>query len=61
MIVNLAGALLNWEQQGAGGVATIRLSGAPHPHGLRLAVPGRHMALNALAATVAAVEVGCGR
>jgi UDP-N-acetylmuramate--alanine ligase len=56
--VDLAGALLNWEQQGAGGVATIRLAGAPHPYGLRLAVPGRHMALNALAATVAAVEAG---
>ena len=54
----LAGALLDWEQQGTGGVATIRLSSASHPHGLRLAVPGRHMALNALAAAVAAVEVG---
>jgi UDP-N-acetylmuramate--alanine ligase len=56
--VNLAGALLNWEQQGAGGVATVRLAGVSHPYGLRLAVPGRHMALNALAAAVAAVEVG---
>jgi UDP-N-acetylmuramate--alanine ligase len=55
---NLAGALLNWEQQGTGGVATIKLAGQSHPHGLRLAVPGRHMALNALAAAVAAVEVG---
>ncbi|MCW2511422.1 MAG: UDP-N-acetylmuramate--L-alanine ligase [Mycobacterium sp.] len=55
---NLAGALLDWEQQGTGGVATIRLPGLPHGHGLRLAVPGRHMALNALAAAVAAVEVG---
>jgi UDP-N-acetylmuramate--alanine ligase len=55
---SLAGALLDWEQQGTGGVATIRLSGESHPRGLRLSVPGRHMALNALAAAVAAVEVG---
>ena len=55
---SLAGALLDWQQQGTGGVATVRLPGAPHPHGLRLAVPGRHMALNALAAAVAATEVG---
>lgn len=55
---NLAGALLNWEQQGTGGVATIRLAGMAHSYGLRLAVPGRHMALNALAAAVAAVAVG---
>ena len=55
---NLAGALLNWEQQGTGGVATVRLPGDSHPRGIRLAVPGRHMALNALAAVVAAVEVG---
>ena len=55
---NLAGALLNWEQQGTGGVATIHLAGMPHAHGLRLAVPGRHMALNAVAAAVAAVEAG---
>ena len=55
---DLAGALLNWEQQSTGGVATVRLQGDPHPHGLRLAVPGRHMALNALAAALAAIEVG---
>jgi UDP-N-acetylmuramate--alanine ligase len=55
---NLAGALLDWEQQGTGGVATVRLSSASHPHGMRLAVPGMHMALNALAAALAAVEVG---
>lgn len=55
---NLTGALLDWEQQGTGGVATIRLSGMPHSHGLRLAVPGRHMALNAVAAAVATVAVG---
>jgi UDP-N-acetylmuramate--alanine ligase len=55
---NLAGALLNWEQQGTGSVATIRLAGESHPRGMRLAVPGRHMALNALGAMLAATEVG---
>jgi len=55
---NLAGALLNWEQQDTGGVAEVRLSGESHPRGMRLAVPGRHMALNALGATLAAIEAG---
>ncbi|MDT5389225.1 MAG: UDP-N-acetylmuramate--alanine ligase [Mycobacterium sp.] len=55
---NLAGALLNWEQQGTGGVATVRLAGEPHPRGVRLAVPGRHMALNALGAALAAIQAG---
>jgi UDP-N-acetylmuramate--alanine ligase len=53
---DLAGALLNWEQQDTGGVAEVRLFG--EPHGMRLAVPGRHMALNALGAALAAVEAG---
>lgn len=55
---NLAGALLNWEQQGTGSVATIRLAGESHPRGMRLAVPGRHMARNALGAMLAATEAG---
>ncbi|HEV7422472.1 MAG TPA: UDP-N-acetylmuramate--L-alanine ligase [Mycobacterium sp.] len=55
---NLAVALLNWEQQGTGSVATIRLAGEAHPRGMRLAVPGRHMALNALGALLATREVG---
>jgi UDP-N-acetylmuramate--alanine ligase len=55
---NLAGALLNWEQQGTGSVATVQLAGESHPRGMRLAVPGRHMALNALGALLAAREVG---
>ena len=54
----LAGALLDWEQQGTGGVATIRLASDGRRHGVRLAVPGRHMALNALGATLAAIEAG---
>jgi UDP-N-acetylmuramate--alanine ligase len=54
----LAAALLNWEQQGTGGVATVRLAGESHARGLRLAVPGRHMALNALGAALAAIQAG---
>ena len=55
---HLAGTLLSWEQQGTGAVAHIKLSGEIHPWVMRLSVPGRHMALNALGALLAAVEVG---
>lgn len=55
---DLAGALLDWEQQHTGGVATMQFAGDSHPRGVRLAVPGRHMALNALGAALAAIEVG---
>ncbi|BBX45146.1 UDP-N-acetylmuramate--L-alanine ligase [Mycobacterium cookii] len=54
----LSGTLLSWEQQGTGAVAHIKLDGEIHPRVMRLAVPGRHMALNALGALLAAVEVG---
>ncbi len=54
----LAGALLSWQQQGTGAVAEIHLAGESHPRAMRLSVPGRHMALNALGALVAAVEIG---
>ena len=54
----LAGALLSWEQQGTGAVAHIQLAGEAQPRAMRLAVPGRHMALNALAAVLAAIEAG---
>ena len=52
------GILLNWEQHDTGAVAHIRLAGEPNPLVMRLAVPGRHMALNALGALLAAVNVG---
>ena len=55
---NLAGALLAWEQQGTGAVAQIQLAGEPLPRAMRLSVPGRHMALNALGALLAAIEIG---
>jgi UDP-N-acetylmuramate--alanine ligase len=54
----LAATLLDWEQQGTGAVAHVQLQGERHPRVMRLAVPGRHMALNALGALLAAVEVG---
>ena len=55
---NLAAELLTWEQQGTGAVALIQLAGENQPRAMRLSVPGRHMALNALGAVLAAVETG---
>jgi UDP-N-acetylmuramate--alanine ligase len=52
----LAGTLLSWEQRGTEAVAHIRLDG--EVLAMRLSVPGRHMALNALGALLAAVEIG---
>jgi UDP-N-acetylmuramate--alanine ligase len=54
----LAATLLDWEQQGTGAVVHVQLEGEQHPRAMRLAVPGRHMALNALGALLAAMEVG---
>ncbi len=54
----LAGTLLSWKQQGTGALAHIQLAGEPHPRVMRLSVPGRHMALNALGALLAAIEIG---
>ncbi len=54
----LATELLSWEQQGTEAVAHIQLAGEPHPRVMRLSVPGRHMALNALGALLAAIEIG---
>ncbi|MEB3052192.1 UDP-N-acetylmuramate--L-alanine ligase [Mycolicibacter sp. MYC123] len=54
----LAATMLSWEQHGTGAVAEIALTGADQPRTMRLSVPGRHMALNALGALLAAIEVG---
>jgi UDP-N-acetylmuramate--alanine ligase len=54
----LAARLLSWEQQGTEAVAHIHLAGEEHPRVMRLSVPGRHMALNALGALLAAIEIG---
>ncbi|OBH82222.1 UDP-N-acetylmuramate--L-alanine ligase [Mycobacterium scrofulaceum] len=53
-----AATLLSWEQQGTEAVAHIQLAGERHPRVMRLSVPGRHMALNALGALLAALEIG---
>jgi UDP-N-acetylmuramate--alanine ligase len=55
---SLAATLLEWEQHDTGAVAHIRLAGEANPRVMRLAVPGRHMALNALGALLAAIGVG---
>lgn len=52
------GTLIGWQQQGTGAVAEIALSGESTHRVLRLSVPGRHMALNALAAVLAARAAG---
>lgn len=54
----LEATLLDWAQQGTGAVAEIELGAQRLPRTMRPSVPGRHMALNALAALLAAVEVG---
>lgn len=53
-----AATLVSWEQQGTEAVAHIRLAGEQRPRVMRLSVPGRHMALNALGALLAALEIG---
>lgn len=50
--------LLDWEAKDVGGVAEFHLAGEDAPRTVRLSVPGRHMALNALAALLAALEAG---
>lgn len=55
---SLAATLLSWEQLGTQAVAHIRLAGESRPRVMRLSVPGRHMALNALGALLSALEVG---
>lgn len=50
--------LLSWEPRDVGGVCTFQLADEAAPRTLRLSVPGRHMALNALAALLAARDAG---
>lgn len=54
----LAATLMSWEQAGTTAVAQIQLGRDSQPRAMRLSVPGRHMALNALGALLAAVEIG---
>ncbi|RDH75940.1 UDP-N-acetylmuramate--L-alanine ligase [Mycolicibacterium moriokaense] len=55
---DLAGRLVSWEQQNTGAIAHVQLAGEKHQRVMRMSVPGRHMALNALAALLASMEVG---
>ena len=55
---DLEATLVDWTQQRTGGVAEVKLAGESVSRGMRLAVPGRHMALNALGAMLAAREAG---
>lgn len=58
----LAANLLSWQQQGTEAVAQVQLAPeldpGQHPRVMRLSVPGRHMALNAMGALLAAIEIG---
>lgn len=54
----LDATLLSWEQHDTGAVAHVQLADEPHPRVMRLSVPGRHMALNALGALLAAMQAG---
>lgn len=54
----LDATLVDWSQQGTGAVAEIRLGVEDRPRTMRLSVPGRHMALNALGALLAATQAG---
>ncbi|MBB3038869.1 UDP-N-acetylmuramate--alanine ligase [Hoyosella altamirensis] len=56
--VELGVRLINWEARDGGGAGQIHIAGEHSPRAMRLAVPGRHMALNALGAFLAAREVG---
>ncbi len=55
---DLDATLVEWTQQGTGAVAEVALRDEDRSRILRLSVPGRHMALNALGALLAAREAG---
>lgn len=56
--VPVGARLLNWDSQVTGGAGHLQLDGEDALRTLRLAVPGKHMALNALGALLAAREAG---
>ena len=58
--VEMAVRLLSWVPEDVGGVAQLQIAGEDAARTVRLGVPGRHTALNALAAFVAARQVGAG-
>ncbi|BBY53316.1 UDP-N-acetylmuramate--L-alanine ligase [Mycolicibacillus koreensis] len=54
----LNGRLLDWQQHGTTATARIQVAGEPEARTLSLAVPGRHMALNAVGALLAGLAAG---
>ncbi|MEV0948759.1 UDP-N-acetylmuramate--L-alanine ligase [Rhodococcus sp. NPDC049939] len=56
--VEVGARLLSFEARDVGGVLQFQLAGETAPRTVRMGVPGRHMALNALAAVLAAREAG---
>ncbi|NUS44182.1 MAG: UDP-N-acetylmuramate--L-alanine ligase [Mycobacteriaceae bacterium] len=56
--VEVGAQLLQWEPRDTGGVLSFQLAGESVPRTVRLGVPGRHMALNALGALLAAHAAG---
>ncbi|MEU0541503.1 UDP-N-acetylmuramate--L-alanine ligase [Nocardia sp. NPDC005978] len=56
--VPVGARLLSFEPRDVGGVAVFQLAHETTPRTLRLSVPGRHMALNALGALLAALAAG---
>ena len=56
--VPVGARLHDWEPRDVGGVAQFQLGEETTPRSLRLSVPGRHMALNALGALLAARATG---
>lgn len=56
--VSVGARLLDFEARDVGGVMRVHLSDEAKPRTVRMGVPGRHMALNAVAAVLAAREVG---
>ncbi|MGF0320003.1 UDP-N-acetylmuramate--L-alanine ligase [Nocardia fluminea] len=56
--VPVGARMLDWQPRDVGGIVEFTLDGETTPRSLRLSVPGRHMALNALAALLAARATG---
>lgn len=56
--VEVGARLLSFEARDVGGVLQFQLAGETAPRTVRMGVPGRHMALNALAALLAARAAG---
>ncbi|MEV6773190.1 UDP-N-acetylmuramate--L-alanine ligase [Nocardia sp. NPDC051030] len=56
--VTFGARMESWEPRDVGGVAVFQLSDEPAARTIRLSVPGRHMALNALGALLAARAAG---